>query len=361
MPGRVMSAAPDAGPSRHTGNARDALNIVLAGFGVAGQLHASFFRTMRDRCRIAAIVDPVPLRRRQAAALYPGAMICRNIDEALTSCKGHVVIDLCVPSCLYTTLLERALNIRIPQEVLIEKPLGWTPHEAERLLSLCDNPEVRYLDTYSCSTGISRLKTFLEKNPAPVSGLRVVFTKDRRHDSLQQRGFADGNAPEAWLIEGPHLASIALALGGPIQSLRHAESFDMPFRDHAPLVAHGGGRAVLRHRNGIVTTLETHLFSPLNRRSVEVRLADRTACRLELPPSGATALCSTLTVEKDGRTILTETLPDSPMEACLRKALCSHDPRRLDPRRGLLVSQTLHEIMEVCRQPHDTAFHELTA
>ncbi len=319
--------------------------IIIVGFGVAGRLHGRILREMSSLCAVSAIVDSSPLQRQKAAGEFPSAKICQEIAEALDEPDARRIIDFCVPSCKYHSLAKASQLIAGDHTLFVEKPLGWNQQQAEDFFLLTKNTRVSYLDTYSCSKGIQKLHELVSSQQERLMTIEVLFSKDRRSDSMQQRGYHGLQAPNAWLIEGPHLVSIALTLAGTVTGVRQAELRDMPLAAMPPVRGHGGGSAMLVHQCGAITRLETHLFSAINRRTVRVALTDGTLYTLELPASNATLQQTTLSMLLPNGKHATETFEDQPMKQCLHQALDNCvNPSSMQ--HGMQVSRILQAIID---------------
>lgn len=322
--------------------------IVIVGFGVAGRLHGRILGQMGSRCTVSAIVDSSPLQRQQAAGEFPSARVCERIPEALDGPDTPRIIDLCVPSCCYLSLAEAALRTAKNSALFVEKPLGWNREQAEAFCCLTHNASVSYLDTYSSSRGIVKLRKLIADQPERLMTIDILFSKDRREDSMRKRGYHGLQAPDAWLIEGPHMVSIALTLAGAVSRVRSAKHLDMPLPGMAPVRKHGGGSAELVHECGTVTRLETRLFSPINRRSVRITVTDGTIYTLELPASKASFQQTTLSTLLPNGEYSIETFEDRPMHQCLNEALDTI-PNASSMRHGMQVSSVLQSIVDVSR------------
>jgi len=334
----------------------DLRQIIIVGFGVAGRLHGRILREMSSLCAVSAIVDSSPLQRQKAAGEFPSAKICKEIAEALDGPDARRIIDLCVPSCNHLSLAKASQLIARDHTLFVEKPLGWNQQQAEDFFLLTKDARVSYLDTYSCSKGIQKLHALVSSQRARLMTIEVLFSKDRRNDSLQQRGYHDLQAPNAWLIEGPHLVSIALTLAGTVTGVRQAELRDMPLAGMPPIRGHGGGNAMLVHQCGAITRLETHLFSAINRRTVRVTMTDGTLYTLELPVSNATLQQATFSTLLPNGKYARETFEDQPMQQCLHQALdnCAN-PSSMQ--HGMQVSRILQSIINASSRK-ESLYHQ---
>ena len=100
--------------------------LILVGAGLIGQRHAPY---IRDKARLAAIVDPAPAAQELAASF--GVPWFEEIEQALDQVEAAGLI-LATPNPLHVPQAELALERGLP--CLIEKPLAESSQAAERLV-----------------------------------------------------------------------------------------------------------------------------------------------------------------------------------------------------------------------------------
>ena len=294
--------------------------VIIVGYGHAGRIHRRAYESLGDLGRVAAVVEPDRARHAEIGQALPGVPVFGGLDDALQAAGHDVIVDFCVPAKSNLELVETALRHGV-HKFLIEKPLGWDVDSSHRMVARLGHCEVVYLDTYAASNGVQQL---LERIGARASAPRrvdVLFHKDRVPDSRVQRGFAHDAVPSAWMIEGPHMLSIARQIAGEIAHVASASTFDMPLGSEEILRDHGGGLALLEHESGAVTHLELNLCSSRNARRVEVVLEDGTRMSVELPPSKSATQVSTLEIQLPGGGREVLQVDDRPMENCVRNAI----------------------------------------
>jgi predicted dehydrogenase/SAM-dependent methyltransferase len=294
--------------------------VVLVGYGHAGRIHAKAYGDLQDICRLVAVVESDPGRFRQIEQALPGTRACRDLAEALKGLRPGFIVDFCVPAKANLKLAKTAIR-HGARKLVIEKPLGWDVASTERLVADLSAYEVVYLDTYAASAGVSELLRHIRDRDSAVRQVQVRFHKNRKEDSRAGRGFDRDAVPSAWMIEGPHMLSIARLIAGEIAGVASAATFDMEIEDGHVLPDHGGGQATLEHQGGAVSHLELSLCAERNQRRVEVLLADGTRLALELPPSKAIEQVSVLEVQRPGGAAGVHRLADRPMELCVQNAI----------------------------------------
>jgi predicted dehydrogenase len=308
----------------------EALHIVLVGFGHAGRIHLKAYEACSERGAVTAIVEHNPERAAQAESLCPGIAVFRSLGAALEQQHGTDVIDFCVPAKANLELVRSALDYGV-RKFLIEKPLGWDVDSTNQLVTMLEDCEVVYLDTYVASAGVRRVLEQIRELGARPQRVSVVFHKNRVADSRVSRGFDDDAVPNAWMIEGPHMLSIAQQVAGEISRIAEASTFDMGLEDDRVLPDHGGGHALLEHRNGAFTSLDLSLCSDRNERFTDVELENGARLHAALPTSKSPNQCSRLvTVYPSGRRD-EAVVGDRPLEACVQNAIryLAGDPVRV--------------------------------
>jgi hypothetical protein len=217
------------------------------------------------------------------------------------------------------------------RKFLIEKPLGWDVDSTNALVAILGDCEVVYLDTYVASTGVRRLLDAMTEFNAPPARVSVVFHKNRVADSRVNRGFDDDAVPNAWMIEGPHMLSIAQLVAGDISRIAEASTFDMELEDDRILPEHGGGHALLEHESGAITSLDLSLCSDRNERFIDVELLNGVRLHVALPASKSPEQCSRLVTVSPSGQREEAVIADRPMEACVQNAIryLAGDPVRV--------------------------------
>lgn len=294
--------------------------MVIVGFGRAGKIHKKAYDALAGRCNMAAVVEPNADTRAEIESALPGVKVFRELGEALGEVGSEVIVDFCVPAKINLDLVGTALTHGI-RKFLIEKPLGWDSASSKALVAKLSHCQVVYMDTYVASRGIQKLlEKINQQGSAPIQ-IDVLFHKDRVPDSTSSRGFVHDAVPNAWMIEGPHMLSIARKIAGEIKHILDAHTFDMQIGKGQILPEHGGGYALLEHANGALTHLDLSLCSGSNERRVDVQLGNGVRISVELPPSKAIEQVSMVTVLYPSGRREEVHMEDRPMEFCVQNAI----------------------------------------
>lgn len=106
------------------------VNYGIIGCGMMGQEHVQNLALL-DGARVAAVCDPDPSMRAQAARMAPGAAVLDSLDALL----GQPDIDALVivsPNHLHVGQM-REIAARRPLPLLVEKPLFTDPNDADAM------------------------------------------------------------------------------------------------------------------------------------------------------------------------------------------------------------------------------------
>lgn len=327
---------------------RQKFPVVIVGFGHAGRIHRKAYASLENLCSVVAVVDPDLGKHVEISASLPGVKIYLELAEALSHIGGDVIVDFCVPAKAHLELVESALSLGVTR-FLIEKPLAWDLSSSEKLVAMLQGLEVVYLDSYAASSGVQRLIEKIAGQDSAAERINIVFHKNRIPDSRLNRGFAQDAVPNAWMIEGPHMLSIAMQIAGQIARVCSASTFDMNIGDNRLLPEHGGGHALLEHDNGAVTHLDLDLCSERNVRSIEVTLQNGVRMLVGLPPSKAERQYSVLELMYPGGGHEVHHYEDRPMESCVRNAISHLAGERVtvgSMAEGLAICTIVERMME---------------
>ncbi|MER6913910.1 Gfo/Idh/MocA family oxidoreductase [Streptomyces sp. NPDC000594] len=174
-------SVPPAGPAPRTAAGPPPRRAAVVGYGTAGRLHTHVFAQLGATL---AVIDPkhqdLPAAWRtfptEVAALPPG--IAAGID----------LWTVCCPTADHLPVLRAILAHQPAARVLLEKP-ACQGHEITAFLQLLDqHPDARVVvnDQYRHTTTLPALRRALDPT-APITGIEIVFTKDRRPDHARGR------------------------------------------------------------------------------------------------------------------------------------------------------------------------------
>ncbi len=109
------------------------MKVGLIGAGKMGQHHARAMSVLKERCSLAAVVDPSEEARAKVLEIWPGAHGFSTVDEMLRA-RLTQVVHVCTSPATHRQLTKSALEAG--QHVYVEKPFVETVNEAEELLAL---------------------------------------------------------------------------------------------------------------------------------------------------------------------------------------------------------------------------------
>lgn len=339
----------------------DLLDVIVIGYGLAGRIHAKTHQSLTGSCRLACVVECSPELHPVIQQQLAGVEIYDSLEQALARKNiDNVVVDLCVPAPQNIALATTAVNFGV-KRIMLEKPLGWSLPMAMTLAELLNDKEAVYLDTYQFSLGVEQLKCWIVREQSGIDRINIKFNKNRTAESFNGRGFDKDTPPDAWHIEGPHMVTIAMKLAGEILTIEEACLHDMAHNGDIHL-GHGGAKAVVKHHNGVLTSLVTDLCSDENERLVEVLLKNGSCLRLSLPASKSTRLLSCLEKIDLGSIVDSLVIEDRPMEQCVSNSIDyfltkNRHAQLID--HGVRINQILQKLTEasnvVCDSIPDTS------
>lgn len=152
-----MSELEDAATSGlHTVGAR--AKVLLVGLGNAGMLYDSHPRrgepvlshagafSAHVRFELVAGVDPIEERREMFAMRY-AASVFSDVREAASATQPDVAV-VASPTDLRVEHVRTILEVSRPAVILCEKPLAWSPGDAQIIVDLCATAHCRLLVNY---------------------------------------------------------------------------------------------------------------------------------------------------------------------------------------------------------------------
>jgi predicted dehydrogenase len=338
---------------------KDSLNVIVVGYGLAGQVHAKTYRHLANSCRLAGIVDCRLDTHTIIKKQFPEVGIFQSLEQALTAVRGNIVVDLCVPAPQNIALAKTTVAFGV-QNIMLEKPLGWSLSMAVSLADILRGKSAIYLDTYRSSLGIEQLLNWISREQSEIDSIHIKFNKNRIPDSFSSRGFDDNSPPDAWHIEGPHMVTIAMKIAGEIVSIEDSRLQDMTHNNKS-LANHGGAHARVKHASGVHTLLSTDLCSNENERLVEVFLKNRVRLRLLLPASKMTQLASRLEKIENGRVVDHFIAEDRPMEQCVRQGIdyfLAKNTQAQNINHGVLINGILQSLTDSAKKKLHGNFKE---
>lgn len=135
------------------------IGIGLIGYGHWGPNHARTFNALPD-CAVRAVADADERRRAAAARALPTARVSADFREMLADPEVHAVV-VATPLTTHHGLVKEALLAG--KDVLVEKPICYTAHEADELVELAAR-EDRVLmcgHIFLFNAGVNRLREYI--------------------------------------------------------------------------------------------------------------------------------------------------------------------------------------------------------
>lgn len=111
------------------------LGIAVIGLGDWGPNHIRIFSAL-PAVRVVGVADPVPERQDYIRRNWEGLTICDTLTQVL-ELDGVDAVVVSTPTRTHHALTKQALLAG--KDVLVEKPITYTPQEASELVALADN------------------------------------------------------------------------------------------------------------------------------------------------------------------------------------------------------------------------------
>lgn len=194
----------------------DAIRTGVVGFGLAGQIFHAAVVNETPGMEVAAIVER---SGSEAATKYPGARVCRTVEEMLEDPS----VQLCVvatPNHSHRTLSEACLQAG--RHVVVDKPLTLTSDDAAVLGRLAREKNV-LLSAYHNRRWDGDYQTVVDLLKSGRLGEPILFEShfDRFRLAPKPNAWRETEAAGGGILFdlGPHLIDQALALFGTPTSL----------------------------------------------------------------------------------------------------------------------------------------------
>jgi len=157
-------------------------------------------------------------------------------------CRDNPVADICTPTATHRAAIETMLRTGF-QCFLVEKPLVTTAEDFKWLAS--QKIRIEVMQNYLFSLATRRVLQLIQDHSIIPENAASFFCKDRTQDSLNKRGFYNGQPPHVFTVELPHQLYLAEAfLGRAKINAAHAE--DM-LACGTVFTEHGTGIIYLNH------------------------------------------------------------------------------------------------------------------
>ncbi len=115
-------------------------SVVICGTGFIGRIHAAAYKNQING-RLAGVMDAYP-EKAEKLALELGVKAYDSFDRLLSD-DSVDVIDVCVPTFLHRTFVEKGLAAG--KHVLCEKPMALTLEECDAIVNAAEKAETKYM------------------------------------------------------------------------------------------------------------------------------------------------------------------------------------------------------------------------
>lgn len=279
-------------------------NIILVGCGKAGSIHCKCYSKLKDsNVKIAALVDNNRERLRKFHTMYrifndgENPLEASSLEEVSKQIDfGNAIIDLCVPNDMHYQCAKEAYDLGA-RKIIIEKPISNTILDAKKIGALGAN--IAITENYVYSRVTEQLKETIDKFQLKPKFARTEFSKDRRCDTSNGRGFLKSGPPHVFTVEIPHqIALVNYLFGDPIENFG-SWCEDMII-DNKRFYEHGEGAITLHHQNGAISynfsSLDGFKHLPIRHRSIMIHCEGGTMVTGHYPAGGDDAMFGAVTI-----------------------------------------------------------------
>lgn len=256
--------------------------VVIVGAGKSGQLHLKCYTKIKDEVEVVAIIDKKKELKKVIEGFYmykfpleleaPSFYV--SIDDFVkqkVDSSEDFIIDICVSNSSHYKIAKKVSDYGF-KNIIIEKPLADNMEDSLKISKIDAN--ILVCENYLYSNITTELKRKIQEEGLVPKYAKIDFSKDRRMDSLNKRGFNHKNkAPHVFMVEIPHQIAIAKYLFGNIVNSLDAWCKDLVIGDKV-IEEHGEGGITLLHESGVITysysCLEGHNHIPLRYRGIRI-------------------------------------------------------------------------------------------
>ena len=282
------------------------VNIIIVGCGKAGSIHCKCYSKLKKsnlNVNLTAVVDSNPERLRRFQTLYETFNEAESpvTASSLKELSGQIdientIIDLCVPNDMHYRCAKEAVDLGA-KKIIIEKPISNSLTDAKKIEALDAN--IAIAENYVYSKVTEQLKETINKNHLRPKFARTEFSKDRRFDTANGRGFLMTGPPHVFTVEIPHqIAIVNYLFGNPVENFG-AWCEDM-VTENMRFYEHGEGAITLHHDSGAISynfsSLDGHKHLPIRHRSVMIHCDGGIRVSAHYPAGGDDALYGAVTV-----------------------------------------------------------------
>lgn len=279
-------------------------DIILVGCGKAGSIHCKCYAKLRDmNVNVAALVDSSPEHLKRFHTLYrtfnegETPLAARSLEEISKQVDiENAIVDLCVPNDIHYQCAKEAVDLGA-KKIIIEKPIANNIADARKIETL--DAKIAIAENYVYSKVTEQLKDTIERCRLEPKFVRTEFSKDRRSDTANGRGFLRSGPPHVFTVEIPHqIAIVNYLFGNPVDNFG-AWCEDMVMGERR-FYEHGEGAITLHHERGAISynfsSLDGYKHLPIRHRSVMIHCEGGTRVTAHYPAGGDDALFGAVTV-----------------------------------------------------------------
>ena len=211
------------------------VDVVIAGYGVAGELHAHLLES-RAGVRITGIADPLPQRRALAVERHPAAVTAESLDHLDVTADAVVIAT---PPADHERDVHTALT-RFRAHVLCEKPAVLDPDRGRGLGEIAAHSGLvlRPAHNYLYAPAIRRVRQLIADGAiGPVTRVAVDIARSR--PSPGHTGWRTGASAGGGILNdhGPHaIYLVHHLLGQPADTVSCTTRLDERGVDHTAAV-----------------------------------------------------------------------------------------------------------------------------
>ncbi|MFD0412830.1 Gfo/Idh/MocA family protein [Streptomyces sp. NPDC127108] len=233
------------------------LRPVIVGYGHAGRdLHHRSLRAL-GLADDVLVVDPV-----HRAGVPDGARRLPDLASAMA-----LLPDVSAGVFHVTTSVDQHLPVTEQlvaagaRNIIVEKPITNTLEQAVEMHRLAERARIHAVSVWPVSRVTERVTELIAQGRiGTLVKLHVEQSKPRFRRTLCDRGHRT-----AFHIEMPHQVLLALHLAGAVDHIADTHAWDSPLPECV-----GGAEMVLRHTNGVTSTLHSDLTSPIRIRRLRL-------------------------------------------------------------------------------------------
>ncbi len=335
-------------------------DIILIGCGKAGSLHCKCYSKLKElNIKIAALIDSNPRRLKRFHSLYKefnegeSPLAASSLEEVSKQMNiEDAVLDLCIPNDAHYECAKEACDLGA-RRIMIEKPIANSVTDAKKIEKL--NANISIAENYVYSKVTEQLRNTIEKQNLKPRFVRTEFSKDRRSDTANGRGFLKKGAPHVFTVEVPHQLAIANYLfGNPVDNFG-AWCEDMIVENNR-FYEHGEGAITLLHEKGPISynfsCLDGYRHLPMRHRSVLIHCENGIKINAHYPAGGDDALFGAVTMYENSQISEKFAIHDDTMTEALKMIIMrfeKNEEQITDAAFGRKIMETINESIHLAR------------